>query len=201
MYIHALSEKAKYLWSHDMLRKHTHTYVSRGYLEPTQFGGAWLAAAGSRDLMYRTGCYLGIMWRSRDSGPLPPSESWGESEASPMIRVLIRARFGQPQHHTLARSIARVEKSTYSLSHTQRSPDQDGSEGRVVAKQNCYSQQLVLCATGQLLPAHGCTKANGAWRACTACKSPLALSCTDQGSLSCMADFSQHGCTRQTCTS
>ena len=119
-----------------MLRQHTHTYVSRGYLEPTQFGGAWLAAAGSRDLMYRTGCYLGIVWRSRDSGPLPPSESWGESEA-----------------------------------------------------------------TGQLLPAHGFTKANGAWRACTACKSPLALSCTDQGSLSCMADFSQHGCTWQTCTS
>ena len=77
-----------------MLRKHTHTFVSRGYLEPTQFGGAWLAAAGSRDLMYRTGCYLGIVWRSCDSGPLPPSESWGESEVSPMIRVLIRARFG-----------------------------------------------------------------------------------------------------------
>ena len=51
-----------------------------------------------------------------------------------MIRVLIRACSSQPQHHTLARSIARVEKSTYSFSHTHRSHDQDGSEGRVVAK-------------------------------------------------------------------
>ena len=46
-------------------------------------------AAGSRDFAYWTGCHLGIVWRSHDSGPLPPSESWGESEASPMIRVLI----------------------------------------------------------------------------------------------------------------
>ena len=116
-----------------------------------------------------------------------------------MIRVLIRARSGQPQHHTLAGSIARVEKSNYSLSHTHQSQDQDGSEGRVVELLlTAHSQQLVLCVlctTGQLLPAYGCTTANGAWRACTACKSPLALSCTDQGSLSCMADFSQHGCT------
>ena len=47
------------------------TSVNRGYLEPTQFGGAWLAAAGSR----------------------PPSESWGESEVSLMIRVLIMGSF------------------------------------------------------------------------------------------------------------
>ena len=65
-----------------------------------------------------------------------------------MIRALNRARSGQPQHHTLAGSTARVEKSTYSFPHTHRSHDQGGSEGRVVEKAKsllvAHWQQLVL---------------------------------------------------------